>query len=167
MKNLIEAWWERAFLTKDRTYCEKYEPRYLDDGFIRLIPEGIPYGKVDTIAGKPPKRLMASRVDSYLNALKAADKPVEDKEEAIDFGWSTVACKVSPCCAGKGTAFAPIIDEANEEFEGPRLPEIHTFNHSLPLPKDRHGETCIKCKRDYPDANKVEGFVCWSCRNGY
>ena len=146
---LIEAW-ERAFFAKDRTYCEKYEPRYLDDGFIRLIPEGIPYGKVDTIAGKPPKRLMASRVDSYLNALKAADKPVEDKEEAAESGSPTMAERVNEYREKL---------RANEEFEGPQLPEI--------LPKDRHGETCIKCKRDYPDANKVEGFVCWSCRNGY
>ena len=36
----------------------------------------------------------------------------------------------------------------------------------LELPRT-HGETCVKCKKDYPHAERALEFTCWSCRNGY
>lgn len=29
------------------------------------------------------------------------------------------------------------------------------------------GATCTKCKKDYPYANYVDDFKCWSCTNGF
>jgi hypothetical protein len=32
--------------------------------------------------------------------------------------------------------------------------------------KSLYGDTCTKCKRDYPHAVKQANFVCWGCKNG-
>ena len=49
---------------------------------------------------------------------------------------------------------------------------IHSGNYRLiwdpvMISAVEYGIDCTKCKRNYPDAERVINFECWSCRNGF
>lgn len=145
--------------------CQKCEDhRKYGDAFIKADKGLVLTKELDKIAIKfGTKRVEGAKLqfrpfiqnDDYVAVKSGKEEPlIFDELSEPSKEWKAMKSKA--------------IKHVTKNYIGPP-PEIHTFDHSTPvnLPRERHGETCIQCKRDYPHAVKELQFVCWGCKNGH
>lgn len=89
--------------------------------------------------------------------------------EEVKVEFMTANDKHSPYLKGEMAWF---VDQNFSEEEGYFTPFWTPISHLVYKNATKpvgiqYGVDCLKCKKHYPHAERIDGFTCWPCRNGY